>query len=530
MKRRDFLGKALPAGIVIPTLISGFSFKAFGASQLLSALTAGNTETDRVFVIVQLNGGNDGLNTVIPLDQYDNLANARSNILLDNKKILSLSGYDTGLHPALKGLSALYNQKELQVIQSVGYPQPNFSHFRATDIWLSGADANQYLNSGWLGRYLNDEYPNYPVGYPNSVMTDPLALQIGSFISPAFQGPSVNMGMAITDPVNFYNLINGIVDPAPQSNAGKELTYIRQISQQTQQYADVIKSAAGKVPNQKAYPSNNTLANQLKIVSRLIAGGLKTRIYMVNIGGFDTHAQQAVSGATETGAHALLLAKVGDAIKAFTDDLKFLGASKRVVGMTFSEFGRRIKSNASLGTDHGAAAPLFVFGEGVQSGVLGKNPTINSLVGAADNIPMQYDFRSVYSTILQNWFCVPGTSLQKIILKDYQSLPIIKPLYTCASGVVSNLDPNKNAGINIISNYPNPFSQRTTFTYESAGGHVLIQIFDVQGKLMETILDGLKDIGSYNLAFESSKLRSGIYYARLQNGALQQVRTIQVVN
>jgi hypothetical protein len=251
---------------------------------------------------------------------------------------------------------------------------------------------------------------------------------------------------------------------------------------------------------------------------------------MVNIGGFDTHAQQAVSGATETGAHALLLAKVGDAIKAFTDDLKFLGASKRVVGMTFSEFGRRIKSNASLGTDHGAAAPLFVFGEGVQSGVLGKNPTINSLVGAADNIPMQYDFRSVYSTILQNWFCVPGTSLQKIILKDYQSLPIIKPLYTCASGVVSNLDPNKNAGINIISNYPNPFSQRTTFTYESAGGHVLIQIFDVQGKLMETILDGLKDIGSYNLAFESSKLRSGIYYARLQNGALQQVRTIQVVN
>lgn len=528
MKRRDFLGKALPAGIVIPTLISGFSFKAFGASQLLSALTAGDTETDRVFVIIQLNGGNDGLNTVIPLDQYDNLANARSNILLDNKKVLTLSGYDTGLHPALSGLSALYNQKELQVIQSVGYPQPNFSHFRATDIWLSGADSNQYLNTGWVGRYLGDEYPNFPVGYPNSVMPDPLALQIGSFISPAFQGPSVNMGMAITDPVNFYNLINGIVDPAPQSNAGKELTYIRQVSQQTQQYASVIKSAAAKIPTQKDYPTKNTLADQLKIVSRLIAGGLKTRIYMVNIGGFDTHAQQAITGATETGAHAVLLAKVGDAIKAFMDDLKFLGASKRVVGMTFSEFGRRIKSNSSLGTDHGAAAPLFVFGEGVQAGVLGNNPTINSVIGTGDNIPMQYDFRSIYSTILQNWFCVPGTSLQKIILKDYQSLPIIQPMYTCAGGVVSYLDPNKNAGDNIISNYPNPFSEGTTFTYKSAGGHVLLQIFDVQGQLMSTLVDGTKEKGNYNLRFENSKLNSGIYYARLQNGALQQVRTIQI--
>jgi uncharacterized protein (DUF1501 family) len=528
MKRRDFLGKVLPAGIIIPSLISGFSFKAFGSSQLLSALTAGDTETDRVFVIIQLNGGNDGLNTVIPLDQYDNLANARSNILINDKKILTLSGYDTGLHPALSGLSSLYNQKELQVIQSVGYPQPSFSHFRATDIWLSGADSNQYLNTGWVGRYLDDEYPNFPIGYPNTVMPDPLALQIGSFISPAFQGPSVNMGMAITDPVNFYKLINGIVEPAPSSNAGKELTYIRQVSLQTQQYADVIKSAAAKVPNQKDYPTKNTLADQLKIVSRLIAGGLKTRIYMVNIGGFDTHAKQAVTGATETGAHAELLAKVGDAIKAFMDDLKFLGASKRVVGMTFSEFGRRIKSNSSLGTDHGAAAPLFVFGEGVQAGVLGNNPTINSLVSAADNIPMQYDFRSVYSTILQNWFCVPGTSLQKIILKDYQSLAIIKPMYTCAGGVVSYLNPNKNAGNNIISNYPNPFSEGTTFTYESAGGHVLLQIFDVQGQLITTLVDGSKDKGNYNLRFENSQLNAGIYYARLQNGALQQVRTIQI--
>ncbi len=309
MKRRDFLAKAIPAGMVLPSLINGFSMKAFGASSLLSALTAAPIETDHVFVIIQLNGGNDGLNTVIPLDQYDNLANARSNIIIPKNKILTLDNYTTGLHPSLSGLKSLYDEGQLQVIQSVGYPQPNFSHFRATDIWMSASDANQTINTGWMGRYLGDEYPNFPIEYPNDIMPDPLALQIGSFISPAFQGPSVNMGMAITDPANFYNLINGIVDPAPNSNAGKELTYIRQVAQQTQQYGDVIKTAAGKITNQKAYPANNSLANQLKIVSRLIAGGLKTRMYMVNIGGFDTHAEQVVAGATETGNHAVLLQK-----------------------------------------------------------------------------------------------------------------------------------------------------------------------------------------------------------------------------
>jgi uncharacterized protein (DUF1501 family) len=522
MKRRDFIGKVIPAGIVLPTLINGFSMKAFASSTLLSALTAASTETDHVFVIIQLNGGNDGLNTVIPLDHYDNLANARSNIIIPKQKILTLDNYNTGLHPSLAGLKSLYNDNQLKVIQSVGYPQPNFSHFRATDIWLSGSDSNQNLNTGWVGRFLGEEHQNYPIGYPNSVMPDPLALQIGSFISPAFQGPSINMGMAITDPANFYNLINGIVDPAPNNNAGKELTYIRQVVQQTQQYADVIKSAAAKVTSQKAYPADNTLANQLKIVSRLIAGGLKTRMYMVNIGGFDTHAQQVIAGATETGYHARLLAKVSDAIKAFMDDLKFLGASKRVVGMTFSEFGRRIKSNSSVGTDHGAAAPLFVFGESVQAGVLGENPTINSLVSTADNIPMQYDFRSVYSSILESWFCVPNASLQNIMLKNYQFLPIIKRSDACAG----SLSDYKDLGENFISNYPNPFNKSTKITYKSVGGHVLVQVFDVQGKLIATLVDEVKSQGEFTVNFEENGLKAGVYYARLQNGALQQVRNM----
>ena len=525
MKRRNFLRTAVPAGLLMPSLINGFAFKAFGSSSLLSALTAAPTETDHVLVIIQLTGGNDGLNMVIPLDQYDALANARANILLPKTKILALDGTSyTGLHPAMTGLQKLYNDGKVNIVQSVGYPNPNFSHFRATDIWLTGANSDQTLNSGWAGRYLSQEYVNYPIGYPNTIMPDPLAIQIGSTVSPAMQGPAVSMGLAITDPNNFYNLINGIQDTAPNSNGGKELTYIRQVSQQTQQYGAVIKAAAAKITTQGTYPTNNSLADQLKIVARLIAGGLKTRVYMVSIGSFDTHSLQVNAGATETGAHANLLMKTSDAIKAFMDDLKGLGASKRVMGMTFSEFGRRIKSNASSGTDHGAAAPLFLFGDYIKGGVLGKSPSISNNVSVNDNIPMQYDFRSVYASVLQEWFCVDPNILNNVMMNNYENLPIIKTTAPCVSTKADLL--NAKAGINIISNYPNPFSGSTTINYQSQGGHVLIQVFNIEGRLVSTIVDSDHEQGTYEVNFQNIGYAPGTYYARLQNGSAQQVRTM----
>lgn len=525
MKRRDFLTKALPAGVILPALINGFTFKAFGASPLMAALTAPMDDLDHVLVIIQLNGGNDGLNMVVPLDQYDNLAKARPNIILPKAKILKLGNFNTGIHPSMTGLDALYKEGKLQVIQSVGYPQPNFSHFRATDIWLTASDSSQVLNSGWVGRYLDQEFTGYPLGYPSAAMPDPLAIQIGSFISPAFQGPSVGMGLAISDPVNFYNLVNGIQDPAPNTNAGKELTYIRQVTQKTQQYGAVIKAAAAKVTVQAPYPTSNSLADQLKIVSRLISGGLKTRIYMVNIGSFDTHAGQVNSGATETGTHANLLMKVSDAVKAFMDDLKLQKASKRVLGMTFSEFGRRIQSNASGGTDHGAAAPMFIFGDHVQSGVLGTNPAIAATVSVNDNIPMQYDFRSVYASVLKNWFCVSDSILQNVLLKNFQDLPILAADAGCA------IKPPVDSGAEkkLITNYPNPFDTSTTIAYRSKGGHVLIQVFDVQGRLLATPVDAIKPAGDHSLVFENRGYAPGVYYARLQNQDLQQVRTMAIV-
>ena len=526
MKRREFLQTLGPAGIVFPALINGLTFKAFAESPLVSALTQAPTETDHVLVIIQLNGGNDGLNTVIPFDQYDKLANARSNIILPQNKLLKLNGTSfTGLHPSMTGLQTLFNEEKLQIIQSVGYPQPNFSHFRATDIWMSASDSNKYVNSGWTGRYLAEEYDGFPTGYPNAVMPDPLAIQIGSFVSPAMQGPSVNMGMAISDPVNFYNLINGIQGASPNTRGGKELTYIRQVAQQTTQYGTAIKNAAAKVTKQfSGYPTGNSLADQLKIVARLIAGGLKTRIYMVSLGGFDTHAQQVIASATDTGAHARLLQRVSEGIKAFMDDLNFLNAHKRVIGMTFSEFGRRIKSNSSGGTDHGAAAPLFVFGHYAKSDVLGNSPEIPLITSASDNVPMQFDFRSVYASILKQWFCVPDITLENVMLKNFQNLQVIKSSAPCMSS-----NPEIIPAIETtlaLTNYPNPFQQSTTLSYQTEGGYALIQVFSTEGKLIKTLLDKEVTPGNHKITFENEGYTPGIYYARLQSNNQQITRTM----
>ncbi len=521
MKRRDFLRKSVPAGVVLPSIVSGFSFRAFGAdSDIMRSMLLPVTETDHVFVIIQLNGGNDGLNMVVPIENFNAYANARPNIYIPENKLLALNG-KAGLHPSMIGLKSMYDNGQLKVVQSVGYPQPSYSHFRATDIWMSASDSNQVVNSGWAGRYLNYEYPNFPNGYPNATMTDPLAIQIGSATSFTLQGPAVSMGMSISNTSNFYNLINGIEDPAPNTPAGKELTFIRTIAEQTQQYATVIKAAATQTVQQVSYPIKNSLGDQLKIVARLIRGGLKTRIYMVNYGGFDTHSAQVDSSDKTKGNHATLLMNVSDAIKAFQDDLKFLGIQDRVVGMTFSEFGRRIKSNGSDGTDHGSAAPLFVFGKNVIGGVLGDTPVLPANATVNDNLPFQYDFRSVYSTILANWLCVNDLDLQQIMLKNFQILPLVNP-GGCKKAV--NL-----SGDQLISNYPNPFVSSTVITFQTGGGHTLVQVMDTTGRVMANLTDKEYTAGTYTVVFNGENLPSGVYYARLQNLSSQQVRPMMKV-
>ena len=520
MKRRSFIKKSA-ALAALPVVLNGWGFKAYSKSPLLKLLSKSVKYPDRVLVMIQLNGGNDGLNTILPIDQYSNLSKARNNILIAESKALKITGTTaTAFHPAMAGLRTMYDEGLVSVVQSVGYPDPNFSHFRSTDIWLSASDSNEYLPTGWAGRFLAEEFPNFPDGYPNTDMPDPLAVQIGSSVSPMFQGPQVSMGMAISSATNFYQLVKGVVDTAPATPAGKELTYVRHVAQQTMAYADSIKKAAGNASNKSTlYPTGNPLADQLKIVAQLIAGGMTTKMYIVTIGGFDTHAAQVdTTGGNETGAHATLLQRVSEAIFAFQDDLKLLKIDDRVAGMTFSEFGRRIASNASLGTDHGAAAPMMVFGKNVNPGIIGSNPVIASQVGNADNVPMQYDFRQVYASVLSDWFGTDQNEVLEVLGNDFDTLPIFKQ-----SASINGLP----AGVVTFDNYPNPCNGLTTFRIDTLkGGHVQIKLYDTIGRAEDLVVDQYLPAGKHEIPYKTDHLTEGNYYYVLHSGHGRMVKTL----
>jgi uncharacterized protein (DUF1501 family) len=520
MKRRKFIKYTLPT-IALPSFLGGFNFRALAGGPILEALQRGACDPDRILVLIQLNGGNDGLNTVLPLDQYSNLALARPNILISESKALKLA-YNpaTGLHPAMSAIQNLNNEGRGKILQAVSYPAPNFSHFRATDIWLTGSDSNKFETTGWLGRYLEKENPGYPEGYPNAANPDPLAIQIGSVLSPALQGNVVNMGMSITDPSSFYNLITGSADPTPNTPYGHELTYIRLVAQQTQQYAASVKNAAASGSNLSTlYPATgNSLSDQLKIVAKLISGGLKTKVYMVSLGGFDTHSNQVQSGTgNETGSHATLLGRLNDAINAFTDDLQKMGKGDKVLTMTFSEFGRRIRSNGSTGTDHGEAAPLFMFGPNLIPGMLGNNPTIKSSHAVGDNVPMQIDFRAIYTTILKDWFCVEGSELVDIMLKTFNTLPIFN-----TSTATEETQPGLEDEL-LAPNYPNPFADNTKIRFKSQGEKVYLVIHDSLGREISVLANQYYPTGTHEIDFVTSDLSTGVYYCTMISGNYQKV-------
>ncbi len=522
MNRRHFLRSA---GTVT---IGGMAVRGMSAP-LLSAINRSAAE-DRVLVILQLFGGNDGLNTVIPISSYSQLSSLRSQVLIPQSSVLPLSGLSgTGLHPAMGGMQQMWNDGKLSIVQGVSYPEPNFSHFRATDIYETGAHSDQILQSGWVGRYLNFEYPNYPVGYPNTDMPHPLAIRVSGGIGGGLQNMGVNMGLSINNTNDPLNLTGNIyVDPATADCKGDKLNAIRTIQRQTDLYGNVIEAAAGaNCTHSNLYPTFSTEANRLaqalKIVSQLICGGLKTKIYWVSIGGFDTHASQVDPGNHSTGTHANLLRAVSDNIRAFQHDLQLMGVEDRVMGMTFSEFGRRITSNASYGTDHGSAQPMFLFGSNVLPGMLGTNPVIPSNTTSATNLAMQYDFRSVYASVLRDWFCLEENDIDSVLLDTYQPLNVIN-----SSGCISTdiREANQQAGVEMLTAYPNPFVERTTLEYTTLGGPTMLQVFNEQGQLVQTVFNKVIAAGTYKVDVDLGDLQTGVYYARLQNGTNQQVRNL----
>lgn len=271
-------------------LLNGFNLRAMPKSSLFSAIA---NENDRVLVLIQLNGGNDGLAMITPLDQYDKLANARGNILIPQNSLIDV-GFNQSFHPSMTGIKSVFDEGKMGVVQAVGYPNQNRSHFRSTDIWTSGSPANEVWTTGWLGRHFQQGQPNFPDGYPNSEFPDPFALTIGATVSETCQGTAANFSMAINDPFNLSPLTNGGNDTPPSTPYGEELTFLRQSIDSTNAYSAGITEAANSATNMATYPEDNALAAQLKSIALLIAGGLKTKVYVANLGGFDTHAGQVV--------------------------------------------------------------------------------------------------------------------------------------------------------------------------------------------------------------------------------------------
>ncbi len=505
MDRRKFirqLGFLTGAGTVSMTL-GNIPVKAF-ARPFINAKAPDGT----VLVLVQLSGGNDGLNTVIPFADA-NYHNVRPGIRIRENEVLKLSN-SVGLHPSLSPFKDLYDEGQLAVVQNVGYPNPDRSHFRSTDIWLSASDSDNYVEDGWVGRFLANAFPD-PETYNSN---HPMAIQIGASQSMLLQCTCQGqMGISFEDPNQFYQLINGATadnDPPPNTIAGEQLRFIKQIAAQSIQYAQIIKDAADSVQNRVQYP-NSSLGRQLAIVAELIGGGLETPVYLTSVGGFDTHSGQL-------GSHANLLQNLANSVSAFMQDLKLLGAADRVVVMTFSEFGRRVEQNGSGGTDHGTAAPLFVIGQNVAGGILGKNPDLEDLDTNGD-LKYEFDFRQVYASLLQDQLGMSADKMGDVLFRNFETLPLISVKHASAGGPIS---------FSLRQNYPNPFNPATTINYQlRIPQFIRLVVFDPTGAEVVTLDQGWKDAGSYSATFGNGKYPSGVYYCRLISGSYKQ--TVKMV-
>jgi uncharacterized protein (DUF1501 family) len=359
-------------------------------------------------VLVQLAGGNDGLNTVIPFadDRYYNL---RPKLAIPAQKVIRLNE-QTGLHPAMGDMAELWKSGKLSIVQNVGYPNPNRSHFRSTEIWETAVDSNKTLSTGWIGRYFDAECAGQPV------TPDPDAIHIGNEMPQACQSQSPhnifgmpargNVGKSAESEVN---LLEGVTETAgTEGNAGYLQHTLMDAIVTERRVGDVL----DKYKPMAKYPGDS-LSQSLKRVAGLIAAGLGTRVYFVKQGGYDTHSGQADK-------HARLLGELSAALAAFQFDLERHRLNDQVLTMTFSEFGRRPSENASGGTDHGTAAPLFVMGTGIQKNLVGQAPDLG--VKKNQDLTFSTDFRQVYSTVLSKWFQAQPTA---VIGRDFKPMPFV---------------------------------------------------------------------------------------------------------
>ncbi len=535
---------------------------------------AQQSRNDKVLVIIQMHGGNDGLNTVIPVPQYNLYYNMRPNLAIPDsgtRKYIRLDGTVpedqlVGLHPDMVGMKSLYDEGKLAVLQNVGYENMNGSHFKGRDIWFGGGGATDRVSSGWLGRYLEHEFegmggsiPQYPLDFPNTDMPDPLGLEFATDVSLGFHTEdTVPAAISIPNPATFFDQVKELagyneeikVDPRGFPPTGptipslyrQELQWILDIEKGTDKYAERLQRVYQQGGNTtvtypQAYAFNNSrnpIANNLGIIARLVNGGCKTKVYLVRIGGFDTHINQVEPYDNTLGGHAALMYHVSSAMKAFQDDLKARGIEDRVLTVTISEFGRRAVSNNNYGSDHGTVAPMFVFGSQVNPGIIGKNPDLAKISENYGNISDRKeditDFRVVFNTILQDWLDVSPDDVRDRILPTLNQPasagwgdPDINdkvPLFR--TGEVTSIDAFVNRRFRLEDAFPNPVRDFATFAfYIDDPAKVQLALYDTQGRLVRILVNDHRGPGRHEVPVNLSELRAGVYAYRINAGPLK---------
>lgn len=500
MKRRSFLHKlshAAAAPIVLPSILQS------ALAQHKGSFLSNTNEPGRILVLIKLDGGNDGLNTVIPLNQLSELNEARSHVMLPDESIINLDSHSLGLHPELAGFKSLFDEQRLKIIQNVGYEKPDFSHFRSMDIWQSGSDYDEFLNSGWIGRYIEGDHPNWPTNYPNENYPDPLSIELGGGGSSIlFTGNQSFTSYLTTNPDGFHEDI--LFDPNanyPDDNVGVKLRYIDLVKYQSNEYTSTVKNAYEQSELTHEYEESD-FGEQFDIMTRLILGGLNTRIYMVTLGGFDTHDTQVDPLDNTKGEHAYLLKELNDKVLTFFQNLDEVGKSDDVLCMTFSEFGRTIVSNGSRGTDHGTAAPLFIFGNRVNPEILGENPVIPRGVRWEDNLTPEYDYRSIYATVIDQWLTPNDSKSETILGRKFDQFELLRSDNYAERWIL----------------FPNPVNDVITIGVPKSISSFHYQIYDLNGRLHNKGNAFVNPSKVYRIS--ADHLQKGYYLAsiRHQNG------------
>src|SRR5215213_2380641 len=398
IKRRQFIqvGSLATASFLVPKFLKAFEGGAM--------VPPGN----KVVVILQLSGGNDGLNTVIPVSN-DIYYRSRPRLGIVKDKALSLTD-EVGLHPALTSFREAYEDGALGILNNVGYPNPDRSHFRSMDIWQTGSQSNEYLNSGWIGRYLDAQC--------NGCDKPTQALEIDDMLSLALKGDNVK-GLALKDPKRLYGISNEkyFKEISKQHTAGhhdeQPVDYLYKTMAETLSSADYIFQQSKLHPSKTEYPSTE-LGNSFKTIASLIFSDINTKVYYVSLGSFDTHINQE-------NQQQRLFKEMNDAVGSFVKDLKANNRFNDVLLFSFSEFGRRVAQNASGGTDHGTANNMFFISGGLkEKGVLNTLPDLSDL--DEGDLKYKIDFKNVYATVLKNWL---GADAEKILGSKYSQLSFI---------------------------------------------------------------------------------------------------------